>query len=283
MDSAVKGLLPLGSVACPVENIHGDKYRTCQLKELPFGFYKTSHVFCYLPLPVETKFPVHINGSFAVTSDRRRLSCKTTDDKDSLQSDWNEALMMDAVCNAYILFLKNLRHLNIDTKEQFHKQWPVQYKKEENQTNFGKLQILETEFGDKAFAVCIQLLENDTTTMMQLPSRLGSCFKDAGCESVIEPRIINIITFYSELVLPHLSSNKIWDEQIKDQLMLHALDNASDKLLGLLQNHASIPTAPNRLFRRPSEIVNKTGPLNVLFVLKTNGLWLGQSTLHQID
>ncbi|XP_052100068.1 sacsin-like isoform X2 [Mytilus californianus] len=300
MDSAVKGLLPLGSVACPLENIHGDTYRTCQLNELPFGFYKTSHVFCYLPLPVETKFPVHINGSFAVTSDRRRLSCKTTDDKDSFQSDWNEALMTDAVCNAYILFLKNLRHLNIETKEQFHKQWPVQYKKEENQSNFGKLQvsfyqkianekkgievfrreenftsidhckfldpkILETEFGDKAFSVCIQLLENDKTTMMQLPSRLSSCFKDAGCESIIESRIINIITFYSELVLPHLSSNEIWDEQIKDQLMLHALDNASDKILSLLQNHESIPTAPNRLFRRPSEIVNKTGPLNVLF------------------
>ncbi|VDI12593.1 sacsin [Mytilus galloprovincialis] len=310
MDSAVKGLLPLGSVACPVENIHGDKYRTFQLKELPFGFYKTSHVFCYLPLPVETKFPVHINGSFAVTSDRRRLSCKTTDDKDSFQSDWNEALMMDAVCNAYILFLKNLRHLNIDAKEQFHKQWPVQYKKEENQTNFGKLQvsfyqkiadekkgnevfrreenftsidhckfldskILETEFGDKAFTVCIQLLENDITTMMQLPSKLGSCFKDAGCDAVIEPRIINIITFYSELVLPYLSSNKIWDEQSKDQLMLHALDNASDKLLGLLQNYASIPTAPNRLFRRPSEIVNKTGPLNVLFCVEDERFVVG--------
>jgi hypothetical protein len=51
----------------------------------------------------------YINGSFAVTSDRKRLSCKTTDDKNSFDSEWNEALMCDAVCNAYILFLENLR------------------------------------------------------------------------------------------------------------------------------------------------------------------------------
>jgi hypothetical protein len=59
-------------------------------------------------LPVETQLPVHINGSFAVTPDRRQLACKTTDDKNSFESMWNEALMGDAVCNAYILMLENL-------------------------------------------------------------------------------------------------------------------------------------------------------------------------------
>ncbi|CAG2253129.1 unnamed protein product [Mytilus edulis] len=104
LKSSTKRVLPLGSVACPVTKTEEGLYKTCSLKDLPFGFYHSSHVFCYLPLPVETSFPVHINGSFAVTSDRRRLSCKTVDDKDSFDSDWNEALMGDAVCNAYILF-----------------------------------------------------------------------------------------------------------------------------------------------------------------------------------
>jgi hypothetical protein len=61
-----------------------------------------------------------------VTSDRKRLSCKTTDDKDSFDSEWNEALMCDAVCNAYILFLENLRFLGINQNEEYYKQWPME-------------------------------------------------------------------------------------------------------------------------------------------------------------
>jgi hypothetical protein len=62
LNSFKKGVLPLGSVACLVENVDGNVYRTCNIDQSPFGFYQTSHVFCYLPLPVETQFPVHING-----------------------------------------------------------------------------------------------------------------------------------------------------------------------------------------------------------------------------
>ena len=38
-------------------------------------------VFCYLPLPIHSGLPVHINGAFAVDSSRRHLKEKTEDDK----------------------------------------------------------------------------------------------------------------------------------------------------------------------------------------------------------
>jgi hypothetical protein len=61
-----------------------------------------------------------------VSSDRRRLACKTTDDKDSFDSEWNDALICDAVCNAYVVFLENLKSLPIDPNEHYYQQWPVQ-------------------------------------------------------------------------------------------------------------------------------------------------------------
>jgi hypothetical protein len=54
LESSVKGLLPLASVACPVEMLDDEHFQTCHLNQLPFGFYNSGHVFCYLPLPVET-------------------------------------------------------------------------------------------------------------------------------------------------------------------------------------------------------------------------------------
>lgn len=296
LKASAKGVLPIASVASPITKVEEGMYRTCSLEDLPFGFYRNSHVFCYLPLPVETNFPVHINGSFAVTSDRRRLSCKTLDDKDSFDSDWNEALMGDAVCNAYILFLENLIHLGIDDSEPYFKQWPVQYGKD---GNFGKLQtafyqqitdkqrnakvfrrddnitsiknclfldsaLMEAKFSEEAFGVCVKFLENKNTKMMKIPREIRNSFRDAGCENMVKQKTLNDIAFYSKLVFTHLTDH-VWSDNVMDTLMSHAIDHASDKMCKLLKENKCIPTAPNRLLRQPSELVNRKGLLNGLF------------------
>ncbi|CAG2253120.1 unnamed protein product [Mytilus edulis] len=50
-----------------------------------------------------------------------------------------------------------------------------------------------------------------------------------------------------------------------DILMLYAIDNASDEMCNLLKEHKCIPTAPNRVLRHPSELVDRKGLLNSLF------------------
>ena len=54
-------------------------------------------VFCYLPLPIKSGLPVHINGAFAVTSNRRHLVEKVTDNKTNELVEWNHALMSDSI------------------------------------------------------------------------------------------------------------------------------------------------------------------------------------------
>ena len=303
LESSVKGLLPLASVACPVEMLDDEHFETCHLNQLPFGFYNSGHVFCYLPLPIETMFPVHINGSFAVTSDRRHLSCKTTDDKDSFDSEWNEALMCDAVCNAYILFLENLRFLGINENEEYYKQWPMECQKNVSQGNFGKLQmafykkisdektsvevfrrgdnfvsiknckfidpeLMETELSNIVFDVCIKLLDNTDSKLMKLPEMLKNCFRDADCESIINARTLDTFSFYSQLVFPHLTDD-VWDDPVKNFLILYALDHhESDKMSDLLKANACIPTLPDGLYRRPCEIVNNIGQLKDFFSIE---------------
>lgn len=56
------------------------------------------NLFCYLPLPIKSGLPVHINGAFAVTSNRRHLIEKVTDNKSNQLVEWNTVLMSDSVC-----------------------------------------------------------------------------------------------------------------------------------------------------------------------------------------
>ncbi|CAG2253085.1 SACS [Mytilus edulis] len=203
LNSKKKGVLPLGSVACLLEKHDDDTYSTCSLEKSPYGFYQTSHLFCYLPLPVESKSSVHINGSFAVSSDRRRLSCETTDDKDSSDSDrdWNEALIADAVCLAYIAFLEHLPDLKIYPYEHYFERWPVKVLEQGlleqliaafyryisdpkiksvvfrrgdksvclSHCKYLDPHLMETEFAETAFQMCIEHFENEETTIIRLP------------------------------------------------------------------------------------------------------------------
>jgi hypothetical protein len=49
--------------------------------EVPTGFYTQSRIFCFLPLPVETTLPLHINGCFMVENDRKSLVRFNKDNK----------------------------------------------------------------------------------------------------------------------------------------------------------------------------------------------------------
>ena len=67
------------------------------------------HVFCFLPLPLEkegqslTYLPVHVNGSFALDSNRRHMNWPTndrTEDKD-VSLEWNRRMITEVLPLAY--------------------------------------------------------------------------------------------------------------------------------------------------------------------------------------
>ena len=70
----------------------------------PYQFFH-SKVFCFLPLPIESNLPVHINGQFVLGTNRRSLW--SSDNKDSKMK-WNNALI-EAIASSYVHFLNEAR------------------------------------------------------------------------------------------------------------------------------------------------------------------------------
>jgi sacsin len=65
-------------------------------------------VFCFLPLPVESGFPVHLNGHFILNSSRRELWRSTESDSNDSRSQWNDNLRQ-ALASSYANFLAQAR------------------------------------------------------------------------------------------------------------------------------------------------------------------------------
>lgn len=62
--------------------------------------------FCFLPLPVKTGLPVHVNGYFELSSNRRDIWYGADMDRGGkLRSDWNRCLLEDVVAPTFTLLL----------------------------------------------------------------------------------------------------------------------------------------------------------------------------------
>lgn len=74
------------------------------------------HIFCYQPLPQHnesmTGLPVHINGFFALSQNRRQVSWPDVGENDIARNDkkieWNITLASEVLPNAYLLLLMTL-------------------------------------------------------------------------------------------------------------------------------------------------------------------------------
>ena len=65
-------------------------------------------VFCFLPLPISSKLPVHVNGHFILDSTRRNLWMSTNSKELDSKSQWNQSLI-EAIASSYAHFLNNIR------------------------------------------------------------------------------------------------------------------------------------------------------------------------------
>ena len=91
---------------------------TPQRKPVKFS----GQVFCFLPLPLKSKLPVHINGHFVLHSNRRDLWHPTIPDKVDSQTAWNESLFQ-AIASSYASFLlcSQPHYVTVDSFEQLDK------------------------------------------------------------------------------------------------------------------------------------------------------------------
>ena len=77
-------------------------------------------LYCYLPLPLESHLPVHVNGHFWLNDSRRNLQHSKGDHE---LKEWNAAVCNDICAKAYVDLLLYCRGVRTGEDSQFNPSW----------------------------------------------------------------------------------------------------------------------------------------------------------------
>ena len=291
-----KGLLPAAAVAVQLIPQERETFVPEPVGGIAAGGkpHHNGTVFCYLPLPIHSGLPVHINGAFAVDSSRRHLKEKTEDDKTYVGVEWNNVLLKDCVCAAYLDLLEDMKAAA--TMYSFHSLWPREHDVErcceplarsfyekvasggfclfsdgKRWVDINQVIFLEPDFrhdqrvGDMSFAL-LQMLVNENKVVVDLPGDVFKSFVKYGLKEKIQAKTFGKSRFFTELFFPNILSVPT---KIRDELILFALDDSKGELDESIKAYACIPVSPTgKNLKRPTEFVNPNKAAASLFLEK---------------
>lgn len=279
--------LPIGGVAVPLQI----DAKTAKLTTMEADF--SGKAFCFLPLSIHTGLPVCINGTFAVTSNRKGLW------ESGVKWDWNKVLLQDPVVTAYVTGLLVLKEM-AQTKQlqpySYHTFWPHREKVSEpfkSLVDAFYSRICEPSSGLELFhdgelwcpmssaiflhesieededigALAVQVCKKHLKTpnhVVPLPQWLRNSFKQAGLADVLQQRTWNWEKFYQQAVFDNLDAI---DSETRDTLVLHAIDLNIKEIDDLLVSYPCIPTKAGQL-QYIRKLVNPSGKVACLFELE---------------
>ena len=289
LDDPKKGKNPIGSISVllSAESVHA-KYLPVSLKETERA---DGRIFCFMPLPVHSGTPVHINGAFAILSSRRSLCEKTDDDRAYPEEEWNRALMEDAVCKAYIGALSQFTMLSSRKSDfDYTSLWPKPetmskhchgldksfYRKLLTTNGAPVMQksgILGTienillldwcqEECQKEALEVMEIARKDALTVC-LPSDILSRIIEADVQGNIKNRVYDIQRFLTEIFLPNIT---LCNQEVRDRLVIFAL-NLKDKAVDdAISKSPCIPASPDgKTLKMPKDLVNPLNGCDTLF------------------
>ena len=253
-------------------------------------------LFCYLPLPIYSGLPLHVNGAFAVASNRRTLKQKTNDDKSCVGADWNNILFQDSVCAAYLDLLEDVKSSSTQmsgSKYLYHWLWPLSCKVKkaceplarslyhhlasgssslfsdgEKWVSIQEVVFLDPQFrqdsqiGDISFKVFQTLVSRDVA-VIDLPYDVYKSFANYGYEELIHSKRYDVKRFFVELFFPNIGSVP---SHLRDRLVMYALDEKNEWLDEMIKGHKCIPTTPlGESLKCPSQLISPSGVTATLF------------------
>ena len=288
-----RGLLPSAGVA--VQLLPNECQTLVPLPVLDYSGERESRhwgaVFCYLPLPIHSGLPVHVNGAFAVDSNRRHLKKRTEDDKSFNEVDWNSVLLKDSVCSAFVDLLEDLKLIAemspfcllwpkaCDVKPDYEPLAQSFYQEVSNGNhaifsdgkrwrNINQVVFLEPNFrkqpqiGDTSFEV-FRMLVGENEMAVDLPLDVFESFIKYGVTEKVKSRLYSRERFFCELVFPKIA---FIQPELRDELVLHAIDDKRGTFDEMLQKYACIPASPNgQTLKCPRELVNPNKEAASLF------------------
>ncbi|XP_030053603.1 sacsin-like [Microcaecilia unicolor] len=277
---------PLAGVAIPLKRKDKGKWAP-DLENF------NGQAFCFLPLPIFTGLPLHLNASFSVMSNRKSL-WDTTE-----KGVWNHALQCDA---ALVAWTRALAHLQIMDQEgeledyNYYTFWPDINKVKSSFTEVVKAfyQAVANGLadGDLAFFsngdewctvkhACFlasditqhkQLAETATqvfSAMLQkpylavsLPDWVKASFHTSNCASVLLQNTYNWERFHRDIVFTNLGCLEL---NARNSLIIHALDMNNKEVDQLLKSVPCIPSTPAGKLQLIGKMIHPQGKVAALF------------------
>ncbi|XP_037395205.1 sacsin [Pygocentrus nattereri] len=277
--------LPIGGVAVPLQKEAENVWS-------PDESCAVGQAFCFLPLPIDTGLPVHLNGSFAVTSNRKALWQTGT------KLEWNKSLLQDASATAYITTLLELKkmaqHGNLQNYDCYTF-WPDAKKVSkafqplvsafysaiaqcttdrsldlfsngQSWCSIDKARFLDPEIerNEAVGKLAIKVFLNDTEShycAVPLPLWVRNSFIQCGFHEVVEERTFHWVEFY-QVVFKNL---KNMDPHCRNALILNAIDLNDHGVDALLKSNPCIPTQKSDKLQFISKLVNPLGKVACLY------------------
>ena len=112
----VKNVKPRHGIAAPIDVIKSTHSLQPSTSRKLCG-----QVFCFLPLPISSRLPVHVNGHFILNSTCRHLWQSTNPDEEDSRTIWNKTLL-DAISSSYANFLSNTHQFFVS---QGYSKWSI--------------------------------------------------------------------------------------------------------------------------------------------------------------
>ncbi|XP_041427476.1 sacsin isoform X1 [Xenopus laevis] len=278
--------LPVAGVALPLRKHYDTEKLAPNLRDF------SGKVFCFLPLPVSSGLPFHLNGTFAVMSNRKNL-WDTTE-----KGEWNRKLLGDAAVVALIQALTQLQKMsnNGDIQDYYYYTfWPDITKSKTQFTEVAKAFYQAIAFGLADFLpelfsngqescsikyACFLQLDNIQDEQMHklantvfysvlkkpymaipLPEMIKNSFIASDCSSELLPNTFDCERFYREIVFANLA---LLDAQDRNALIIYAIDLDDKQLDNLLMSQPCIPSSNGKL-QLIGKLVHPEGKVSLLY------------------
>uniref|UniRef100_W5M0P3 Sacsin molecular chaperone n=2 Tax=Lepisosteus oculatus TaxID=7918 RepID=W5M0P3_LEPOC len=286
------GLVPCGGVAVLLAE-KDDHVWTVKTNPTPIG-----EVFCYLPLRIKTGLPVHINGCFAVTSNRKEIW------KTDTKGRWNSIFMRHVIVQAYLEALNTLRVMAINgelVNYNYYAAWPDPslvhddfalvsqgvyqeiakggdrdlakvFSDGKNYVSIKYVRFLDDsllcrpDIGPAAFKIFLKYLRKSGSQdlcAVELPYWVKEGFEDAGCKGMLMENTLTEKQFFSDVFFPHIQDI---EKELRDPLMYYVLNEKVEEFAAILKVTPCIPCSgkSNQLVV-PSRVIHPEGRVAKLY------------------
>eukprot|EP00061_Rhincodon_typus_P018940 g48334.t1 len=286
------GLVPCGAVSVLLSETEDNKW-SIKTNGSAYG-----EVFCYLPLRIKTGLPVHINGCFAVSSNRKEIW------KTDTKGRWNMIFMRHVIVQAYLEALAVLRDMAVNgelVNYNYYTLWPdialvhddfavvwqglyediakgrgkkltevfsdgTSWVSIENIRFLDDALLHRSVVGPLAFEILLKFLKKakpQPLCAVELPSWVRAGFEEAGCKGILLENTFSERQFFTEAFFPYIEE---LEADLRDPLMLYVLDEKVLELSGFLRVTRCIPSSgEHHQLSVPSRLIHPEGRVAKLY------------------